>query len=63
MPYVDYTSKQVDPLLSKEEIFQGGGVLQGSWRLQRKRYSIRVEFQQAGSLGMELVIILGRHRV
>ena len=51
MPYVDYTSKQMDPLLSKEEVLAGGGVSQARWRLQRKRYSVRVEFEQAGSLG------------
>lgn len=51
MPYVDYTSKQVEPLLSKEEILEEGGVHHAHWRLQRKRYSIRVEFEQAGSLG------------
>ena len=51
MPFMDYTSKQVEPLLTKEEVLREGGVNHAQWRLQRKRYSIRVEFQQAGSLG------------
>ena len=51
MPYVDYTSKQVEPLLPEEEVLEVGGVHHAHWRLQRKRYSVRVEFMQAGSLG------------
>ena len=51
MPYVDYSSKQVEPLLNKEEIMAEGGVHQATWRLQRKRYAIRVEFIQTGTLG------------
>ena len=52
IPFMDYNSKQVDPLLSKEEVLREGGVHQARWRLQRKRYSVRVEFQLAGSLGI-----------
>ena len=51
MPYVDYSSKQMDPLLTKQEILEQGGVTKAQWRLQRKRFSVRVEFEQAGSLG------------
>ena len=51
MPYVDYSTKQVEPLLSEEEVLKEGGVHQARWRLQRKRYSVRVEFEQAGILG------------
>lgn len=57
MPYVDYNSKQMDPLLTKEEVLKEGGVHQARWRLQRKRFSVRVEFEQAGSLGKSLSII------
>ena len=43
----------MDPLLTKQEILEQGGVTKAQWRLQRKRFSVRVEFEQAGSLGME----------
>ncbi len=51
MPYVDYSSKQVEPLLGKDEVLAEGSVHQAMWRLQRKRYAIRVEFVQTGTLG------------
>ena len=52
MPYVEYSSKQVDPLMERDEVLSNVGVHQAQWRLLRKRYSIRVEFEQTGSLGM-----------
>ena len=57
MPYVDYSSKQVEPLLGKDDVLAEGGVHQATWRLQRKRYAIRVEFHQTGSLGTSHVLI------
>jgi hypothetical protein len=54
IPFVDYNSKQMDPLLSEEEVLREGGVHHTHWRLQRKRYSVRVEFEQAGSLGTSM---------
>ena len=52
VPYSEYSSKQVDPLMEREEVLSDVGVHQAQWRLLRKRYSIRIEFEQAGSLGM-----------
>ena len=43
-------SLQVQSLLSREEVLEDSSA-QPKWRLQRKRYAIRVEFEQAGSLG------------
>ena len=51
VPYSEYSSKQVDPLMEREEVLSDVGVHGARWRLLRKRYSIRVEFEQAGSLG------------
>ena len=53
VPYIEYSSKQVDPLMERDEVLLDGGVHQAQWRLLRKRYSIRVEFEQTGSLGNE----------
>ena len=58
MPYVDYSSKQVQPLMSKEEILEKVGVHQTQWRLQRKRHAVRVEFVQSGSLGVCEVVMV-----
>ena len=57
MPYVGYSSKQMTPLMSKEEVLTEVGVHQAQWRLQRKRYAIRVEFVQTGSLGNRLTAL------
>lgn len=53
VPYVDFQSKQIIPVL-KQENFEAGVVskFHTNQRLLRKRYSIRVEFQQEGSLGV-----------
>ena len=48
--YVSYCSKQVQPLASLEEVVSHPGS-QPKWRLLRKRHCVRVEFEQAGSLG------------
>ena len=53
MPYVEYSNKQVDPLMERDEVLSDVGVRQAQWRLLRKRYSVRVEFEQTGSLGKE----------
>ena len=53
---MDYSSKQVEPVLSKEEVLSRAGMHNAEWRLVRKRYSIRVEFDQAGSLGIPCVL-------
>lgn len=45
IPYMDYNSKQLLPHAPPTSNDR-------NWRLLRKRYSIRVEFQQAGSLGI-----------
>ena len=37
--------------MEREEVLSNVGVHGARWRLLRKRYSIRVEFEQAGSLG------------
>jgi hypothetical protein len=37
--------------MEREEVLADVGVHGAQWRLLRKRYSIRVEFEQAGSLG------------
>ena len=50
VPYSKYSSKQVDPLMDREVVLSDVGVHGAKWRLLRKRYSIRVEFEQAGSL-------------
>ena len=49
---MEYSSKQVDPLMERDEVLSNVGVHQAQWRLLRKRYSIRMEFEQTGSLGM-----------
>jgi hypothetical protein len=38
--------------MEREEVLSDVGVHGAQWRLLRKRYSIRIEFEQAGSLGM-----------
>ena len=55
VPYVEYSSKQVDPLMERDEVLSNVGVHQAKWRLLRKRYSIRVEFEQSGSLGKRCI--------
>ena len=48
IPHMDYNSKQVLPHPS----LWGDSTSKGKqWRLLRKRYSIRIEFEQSGSLG------------
>lgn len=47
IPFVDYNSKQ---LITITPPYNTSGQ---RWRLLRKRYSVRVEFQQTGSLGTE----------
>ena len=59
VPYVEYSSKQVDPLMERDEVLNDVGVHQAKWRLLRKRYSIRVEFEQGGSLGKRCIHIIG----
>ena len=58
MPYVDYSSKQMSPLVSKEEVLAEVGLHQAEWRLQRKRHALRVEFEQDGSLGKEKRVVI-----
>ncbi len=48
MPYVDYSSKQMSPLMSKEEVLAEVGLHEAEWRLQRKRHAVRVEFESLG---------------
>ena len=43
--------KQVQSLASREEAMANFGSRQASWRILRKIYALRVEFEQAGSLG------------
>ena len=50
VPYVDYNMKQSQPLALREDLI-ADPASQSVWRLLRKRYSVRVEFDQAGSLG------------
>lgn len=49
VPYVDYVIKQVEPVRD----FHKGGRFTSSpdYRMQRKRYAVRVEFEQSGNLG------------
>ena len=49
VPYVDYVIKQVEPVRD----FHEGARFTSSpdYRMQRKRYAIRVEFEQSGHLG------------
>ena len=49
VPYVDYVIKQVEPVRD----FHEGGRFTSSpdYRMQRKRYAVRVEFEQSGNLG------------
>ena len=58
VPYVEYSSKQVDPLMERDEVLADVGMHQAKWRLLRKRYSIRVEFEQTGSLGRKVRVDL-----
>ena len=48
---MDYSTKHVEPLISEDDVISNVGTHTSQWRLLRKRYSIRVEFEQAGSLG------------
>ena len=63
VPYVEYSSKQVDPLMEREEILSSVGVHKAQWRLLRKRYAIRVEFEQTGSLGRTFIIVIDAPKV
>ena len=51
VPYIAYSMKQVQSLASREEAMANFGSRQASWRILRKIYALRVEFEQAGSLG------------
>ena len=42
--------------MEREEVLSDVGVHRAQWRLLRKRYSIRVEFEQAGSLGNNVIL-------
>lgn len=53
IPYMDYNCKQVLPYSSSESTTSTD-----HWRLLRKRYAIRVEFEQSGSLGKNMEIII-----
>ena len=54
---MDYSTKHVEPLISDDDVISNVGTHTSQWRLLRKRYSIRVEFEQAGSLGECLLYI------
>lgn len=51
VPYIAYSMKQVQSLASRDEAMANVGSRQASWRILRKIYALRVEFEQAGSLG------------
>ena len=52
VPYIAYSMKQIQSLASREEVIANVGSRQARWRVLRKIYALRVEFEQAGSLGM-----------
>ena len=56
IPYMDYNCKQVLPYFSSES-----ATSTDQWRLLRKRYAIRVEFEQSGSLGKNIKIIINNY--
>ena len=48
IPFMDYSSKEIIP---HQPQLQREGKSSELWRLLRKRYSVRIEFEQSGSLG------------
>lgn len=51
VPFINYVSKQVEALISPEQVISNVGTHTAPQRLLKKRYSVRIEFEQAGSLG------------
>jgi hypothetical protein len=49
LPYIDYVIKEVQPIRDMHETSHFTS--SPEYRLQRKRYAVRIEFEQSGSLG------------
>lgn len=55
VPFINYASKQIEALISQDKVVSDVGTHTAPWRLMKKRYSVRIEFEQAGSLGIIII--------